>query len=106
MDKDVVIFIISYAVIFVGMTIYVYFGLKKPFTLADLLFYPRCEVIKGNLSNAYGIQLTSIVKWMPFVNFVATGVFLAIMFGCAIYFLFSWIYDNIIFKIFSKIKFE
>lgn len=105
MNGEILSFLITYILCFVVMTIWIYTKLKRPFTLADLLFFPDEKCIKKfyDVDDVHGI---SIIKWIPGVNLIVCGIILVLMFICYVTILLEWLYDNTLKRMFSKIIFK
>ena len=89
------------------MTIWVYVRLKRPFTLADLLFYPDDKVIKSKSHIVIDdLQAVSVLKWIPMMNLIICSLY--VLARLIFYFLASmeWLYKNELKRIFDKIVFK
>ncbi len=89
------------------MSVWIYTRLKRPFTLADLLFYPNEECIKKNTwSDIDDVHFTSVIRWIPGINLMTCAVLLFMMFVTCFVTTLEWLYNNTIKKIFGKIIFK
>lgn len=105
MNGEVLFLLISHVFCFVAMTFWIYRRLIRPFTLADLLFFPNEKCIKrfSDIGDVHGI---SIIRWIPGLNHIVFGVILVFMFVYCVTISIEWLYDNTIKRIFSKIVFK
>jgi len=104
MNFDILVFIITHILSFTIMTILVLTLLKRPFTLADVLFFPDDDSVKS-FDDVETAQFFSIAKWIPFVNIIICCVFIFLCILCIIMISFSWLYNKTK-KIFDKIVFK
>lgn len=104
MNGEVLFILVTYILCFVAMTIWIYGKLKRPFTLADLLFFPDEKCIK-RFCDVDDVRGISIIRWIPAINFIVCGLILVLLFICSVIFSFEWLY-NILKRIFSKIIFK
>lgn len=104
--NDLITILLLSTIAYVVMTLMVFFRLKRPFTLSDVLFGPSDECnTKGDLK-LDDLKMISVLKIIPVVNFCVLALYLICGFAICLITVLQWIYTNLIRWPFDQIKFK
>lgn len=105
MSGNILTFIITYCIAFIILAFWIYLLLEKPFTLADVIFYPNSKFInhKHNIGEA---KFLAVIKWVPFFGVIVCIILVALVLVYWLFSLIHWLYSKTIKQLFDKIVFK